>query len=986
MKVNNKYTKPLIMIIALLIVALTTVASYAYFTATINGSARNNVITTGYMEVTYIDGPEVTTLENMLPGQSVTKTFSVKNTGTVEAYYDIYMNDVENTFNDKSDLVFEITSEDGGTNIYETECPSEDGIIANTLPIGVGQTHHYTLTITFKETNDDQDDNKGVSFTGVLSLKRKEVFADILGEEEPGAKVKIGSEEFYIISEDETSITMLAKYGIEVGNIINYNYTTDPNTGDTISNHIVTPIEKPSGKQSAGVGGDSNMIYGGLAFTDSIYWADNCVDENSDCELKSEYGSEYPVSIYDINSNVKSHVDKYAQYISSLGFNATGRLLRTSDLDSLGIDYTNNPDYSEYNWLISMDYALDSVTKGNVLTMQKNQGLVQTFATDPVTIIRPVITINKERISHSSEEGVFAYLYYEQNAVSYAEQDLYGIYSTTTGGYMTQAECEQTLQEAITSGPCTAETCSCTYAFTANSDSYILKNTFGTYDTLESCSADMHPGDTCIEKDGVYHIQYDNGTYESKESCEQNANDCGPGGCTCKLKYSAGTDIYTPTQLQLSPNTAYYGSMNECQNSEEYLQGENSICDKVVSKGEKYIEVGLQDKYVSTGDMVDYGYIPINGKTLVLRRTKNGDETQCTKNGDYYDCSGATSDSEGRTLLEYYGNIENIDMCGLDDEDCTTNTLWNGSSDQIKRIAIEEKIYPTNTSDWFKNINLKYSLDLNKKIDTTNVTDMSRMFKNYSHDNTRINLGDSFNTKNVKNMKSMFEGAFENGTYDVIAEKTSNNTNYTLNLGPNFDTSKVTDMSYMFKGFEERAGTYGDNINISIGDKFNTFNVHNMEEMFAYINRSWGSHNGADTCSGTFTMTLPDSFDTSNVTNMAGMFQDFSACSKNTTLNLGANFDVSKVTDMTYMFHQLGQNASFTSLDLGPKFKPTIEGDDSIFFAMAGYSSSYDFTYSPDYLQIYAPASTVNWIIDNSHTNTQGGKHMNTDVVIAKYE
>ncbi len=181
-KITNKYTKPILIISAILIVVITTIASYAYFTASVSGNnlANNNVITTGTMAVEFIDGNNLNLVENMIPGDYIEKTFSVKNIGTVEASYDIYLNDVYNDFEPMSDLVYELTS-DSGANIAQTTCPDEDTKIASNITIGVGQTHNYTLKITFKETGENQDENKDKEFSAIIDLREiseKPIFPD----------------------------------------------------------------------------------------------------------------------------------------------------------------------------------------------------------------------------------------------------------------------------------------------------------------------------------------------------------------------------------------------------------------------------------------------------------------------------------------------------------------------------------------------------------------------------------------------------------------------------------------------------------------------------------------------------------------------------------------------------------------------------------------------------------------------------------------
>ena len=168
---NSKYFKPLVLAVSLMIICIATAVSYAYFTASVsgNGSANNNVVVTGHMEVTYEDGSLIGNNSNLLPGSSITKSFNVRNTGNIDTVYNIYLNNVYNDFNPASDLVCEIISEDGRS-VSESVCPTTYGVIASNILLGVGETHHYTLKITFKETNVNQDSNKGKAFSSKIEL------------------------------------------------------------------------------------------------------------------------------------------------------------------------------------------------------------------------------------------------------------------------------------------------------------------------------------------------------------------------------------------------------------------------------------------------------------------------------------------------------------------------------------------------------------------------------------------------------------------------------------------------------------------------------------------------------------------------------------------------------------------------------------------------------------------------------------------------
>ncbi len=168
---KNKYFMPLIAIASLLVLSLVTTASYAYFRGTVDGDTpQDMVITTGNMNVTYIDGDTIGTKDNMIPGESVSKFFSVKNTGDVMAAYNIYLTEVANEFVNTDELVYELISEDG-MNIAQTECPTDVTMIASDVPIEVGATHNYELKITFLNTDYNQNENQGTVFNAKISLE-----------------------------------------------------------------------------------------------------------------------------------------------------------------------------------------------------------------------------------------------------------------------------------------------------------------------------------------------------------------------------------------------------------------------------------------------------------------------------------------------------------------------------------------------------------------------------------------------------------------------------------------------------------------------------------------------------------------------------------------------------------------------------------------------------------------------------------------------
>ena len=161
-----------------LLLLLTTGLSYAYFSASISGNenAKNVVVEAGTLKLTYTDGPAINA-QYIKPGWSTTKEVSVKNNGTLDAYYNVIWQSLTNTIIN-NELVLSATCQRlnsagtvEGTCESISQAPISDMTIAKKISIESGITHKYTFTILFKETNSDQNYNQGKEFNGVLGIE-----------------------------------------------------------------------------------------------------------------------------------------------------------------------------------------------------------------------------------------------------------------------------------------------------------------------------------------------------------------------------------------------------------------------------------------------------------------------------------------------------------------------------------------------------------------------------------------------------------------------------------------------------------------------------------------------------------------------------------------------------------------------------------------------------------------------------------------------
>ena len=157
-----------------------------------------------------------------------------------------------------------------------------------------------------------------------------------------GDEVCIGDECFYVISSDDTSVTMLAKYNLAVGNkIIDFDIENDEAIFDLNYNH--TGIQSSDAK---GYVFDENneLIFpwgGVIEFSSYNYWS-----------TVSPSGYSY---IYNSNSTLYQYVESYKNYLNGFDVGViSARLISYDELILLGCE--NNRCHKAPSWVYSTSY------------------------------------------------------------------------------------------------------------------------------------------------------------------------------------------------------------------------------------------------------------------------------------------------------------------------------------------------------------------------------------------------------------------------------------------------------------------------------------------------------------------------------------------------------------------------------------------------------------------------------------------------------
>ena len=221
--------------------------------------------------------------------------------------------------------------------------------------------------------------------------------------------------------------------------------------------------------------------------------------------------------------------------------------------------------------------------------------------------------------------------------------------------------------------------------------------------------------------------------------------------------------------------------------------------------------------------------------------------------------------SSNTTLTFYYDNQRSSrtgTTYGLNTDNNKPGWYTDDTYNNVTKVVFDPSFAdarPTSTYWWFSYMGNLSSIEGIEYLNTSDVTNMSRMFS-LCWSMESIDLS-HFETGNVTDMSFMFNYCEALTSLDLS----------------NFDTGNVTNMEYMF--YECSSLT---SLDVS---SFDTENVQNFQEMFY-------------DCAGLTSMDLRH-FDTRNAVTMLGMFSD---CSNLRTIYVVNDWDTSSVDDSEDMF------------------------------------------------------------------------------------
>lgn len=168
---GNKKTIIISVIAIAIFIAIISYASYAFYTTTVSSSGDNDALngSTAKLSTTFEDGEEINKI--LIPGDTITKTFSIENNGT-NISYQIAINDLLNEFISYQDIIYTLKEDDvilAEDKVFPNDPTKNE--LSETRTLKSGERRTYTITITYQNTEVDQAPDMGKKLSGKLFVK-----------------------------------------------------------------------------------------------------------------------------------------------------------------------------------------------------------------------------------------------------------------------------------------------------------------------------------------------------------------------------------------------------------------------------------------------------------------------------------------------------------------------------------------------------------------------------------------------------------------------------------------------------------------------------------------------------------------------------------------------------------------------------------------------------------------------------------------------
>ena len=252
-----------------------------------------------------------------------------------------------------------------------------------------------------------QTDDKAVTTSGIskacTTFEKKDTYrvGDVIALCNNDTKV---SEDFYVIRDNGSTVTALAKYNLYINDIIIFNADGEVESTTPISKTIESYGLQNSSAKGIVITEDSfePQIVGTDIFqkNDNKLYRTYWTDTNSN--LLSKYGSSYPADVFDSNSNLYEPLKNYENYIRNTlkKTSVSATLLSYNQAVNLGCNKDTSSCSSAPVWLHSTSYwTITANNSSSIYSIMANGEFNDTsFYVDSSFGLRPVITISKSEL------------------------------------------------------------------------------------------------------------------------------------------------------------------------------------------------------------------------------------------------------------------------------------------------------------------------------------------------------------------------------------------------------------------------------------------------------------------------------------------------------------------------------------------------------------------------------------------------------------
>lgn len=861
------------MLVAIILISIS--GTYAYFTSIANNDlAETAVLRTGTMALTFADNDNGINAKLSF-GETVTKKFTIENTGTLDASLSLDFLRLQNSYLYRSlsyNLMY-CETEDGEYKelIPETNMPVSSipisSAISGEISVPAGEKYYYNLNITLNMLADkDQTADLNASFSTEFSVDRPSRYRHYTLRIDPNGgtwQTYTGPQKYLLKSEEEMTVEEPTRYGYD---FVGWDMTGSSSEikGTTFSMGIsdtylsanwnphkitVTVDGVPREVDFGSVLDLETPIREGYTFTGwettggSLENNNLKIDEDADIEVTSNYA---------INNY------KYIVYHNKMNTDGTTFTAVGKDTEESEAEYSSmiNPRVKTYTGFTSPNEKTLRIQAETVYPPVLNR------VDYNYTRNKYSLTINVDE--NSTREEVF---YDATKDLGVPEKIGYDFTNWTVEG----AEVEgNVIRMGIESATATANFVPANYSVTFNPNG----------------------GSTSVTSKVV---EYDSTFGDMPEPTYDGYRFL--GWFTDRIE---GEEITPSTKVSITSNITLYAHYEEINVLMARVDNE-----KIWNHKEDITKVVFEPQIAAKKDAT-YTYDISTKQNRSVMGYLVPTETDNSKYTLYIQADGKIiANPNSSVLFGWFTNLQTIE--GLENFDTSQATLMYDMFDRCYNLT---------------------SLDLST-FDTSQVTNMGHMF-NDCRSLTSLIIK-NFDTRNVQYMDYMFSGDVNLESLDVSSFDTSNVVNmermFSMWIGDlsvygklteikgleNFRTPNVTNMERMF----DRCGNI---VNLDLSS-FETGNVTNMFGMFSECSslskldlknfetsKVINMANMFDNCQSLTSVNL-SSFDTSNVTNIQGMFNN---CQSLAALDL-SSFDTSKVVDMSYMFCHC---RSLTRLDL----------------------------------------------------------------------